>query len=77
MIHLGLTCRASRFARQNDATYFEVSAKDGTGVDGVFLDVANRLVTKKTGGILPHPRVPSGSVIFSDLKKKESSSCCS
>lgn len=69
--------RFARYARSIGAGFYEVSAKNNFNIDAVFIEVARRLIDKKVGGGLPRPSVPSGSAIFTDLKKKESTNCCS
>jgi GTPase SAR1 family protein len=66
-----------RFARSVGASFFEASAKDNSNIDSIFVDLAMRLIAKKSGGALPKPQVPSGSAIFTGLKRKETSGCCS
>ena len=43
--------KASQFAKENKAIYYETSAKDGTNIDEVFQTIANQCFTmNQTGG---------------------------
>ncbi|RZC55813.1 hypothetical protein C5167_014661 [Papaver somniferum] len=70
---------AESYATSIGAKLFMTSAKVGTGIDEVFLDIATRVLQKKlsTEGLSP-PRPKKGMLIIDDEPEKEQQlKCCS
>ncbi|XP_026388949.1 ras-related protein Rab-21-like [Papaver somniferum] len=70
---------AESYASSIGAKLFMTSAKVGTGIDDVFLDIATRVLQKKhsTEGLSP-PRPRKGMLIIDDEPEKEQQpTCCS
>ncbi|KAI3925186.1 hypothetical protein MKW92_003224 [Papaver armeniacum] len=70
---------AESYATSIGAKLFMTSAKIGTGIDEVFLDIATRVLQKKlsTEGLSP-PRPRKGMLIIDDEPEKEQQpKCCS
>ncbi|GJN14095.1 hypothetical protein PR202_gb00877 [Eleusine coracana subsp. coracana] len=72
---------AISYAESIGANYFVTSAKAGTGIDGVFNDIAKRMTTEKrkssAGGLLPSHQKNGVLIVDDEPEKEPPPKCCS
>ncbi|XP_043687069.1 ras-related protein Rab-21-like isoform X2 [Telopea speciosissima] len=70
---------AESYAASIGAKLFVTSAKLGSGIDEVFLDIATRVLQKKRSSVEGFSSIPQrkGMVIVDDEPEKEPQKCCS